>query len=583
MRFLVLVLFIWVVASSCHAPPTSAGGAPDREHAINALLREVIQPAALDHRVVATGMDRPLSPGQQVTTENGADGPEVVFSTTASAWFFLVDDDPLALWSHPVRYVLIDADTNAVTVSPRGWRPFVDGVPVLPDTLKGALGGPGVVYRNFALSAAPPVRSMSVLGLPQLPPPGPSADCPNGHIPHRYAILVAGGDRNNHTFDEAMRNDIAQLNSHLPQFGFAQGPTAGGTSTDDAGNATTVLLYGKDSPNVGQAFADRLSALAGIMECCDELFIFYDGHGFEPKKNADGTTGYALAMGQNKVTTDDVTKRLNALKSCHVYLVVDACYSGGFIDMVTKGSSKVERASSSSSETSPRHVHLKLDKDGNLDPEINGSGYPQTFIEGLDSSLTEGHPTSMLGLLTDGVARADALDPDAKKDGATTRSRNGAGACPKPVSACTQSFSLDLPLMSSPTQSCGTMKTQGQYGVTPGDSGKDTVDVVLEAPLAATNSGAFVGLLTSDGHKIYIGGAGDRYPAFELDEHGQKICDFPATGSRAMAGGDTKWTISVTVPAASLSNVRSAAIDVTNGNCAGTVDIDLPHSQSCPW
>ena len=94
--------------------------------------------------VVVYSLETPLSPNDVITTGTPADlgAPEELPVLTES-WFFWIDDDPGARFSHPNRFVLVPTDGSEITVFDSMWWPVVNGT--APWLTKAELDDPGTI------------------------------------------------------------------------------------------------------------------------------------------------------------------------------------------------------------------------------------------------------------------------------------------------------------------------------------------------------------------------------------------------------------------------------------------------------
>jgi PKD repeat protein len=107
---------------SANVTVTAAPPGLDKWDAIEILVKEIIPPAADDSRVSAFMLSEPLQAGDSVSSESGAS-----YDITSRSWLIFIDDNPEAFYSHPTRYVLINARTGTYTIYNDGWPPEVNG------------------------------------------------------------------------------------------------------------------------------------------------------------------------------------------------------------------------------------------------------------------------------------------------------------------------------------------------------------------------------------------------------------------------------------------------------------------------
>jgi hypothetical protein len=101
-------------------------GSLTRQQVIDIVLGQVVVPPILDHAArVFLGMSA-LRRGDRVRPFY--DGAERTLDRPT--WFAWVDDEPQAFFSHPTRYVFVDAYTGRLNVTSEDWWPVVNDVPL---------------------------------------------------------------------------------------------------------------------------------------------------------------------------------------------------------------------------------------------------------------------------------------------------------------------------------------------------------------------------------------------------------------------------------------------------------------------
>ncbi|MFH0884265.1 MAG: hypothetical protein V1861_00985 [Candidatus Micrarchaeota archaeon] len=293
----------------------------------------------------------------------------------SETWFFMLDKTPAASFSHPVRFVYVDAASGDYYVTEEEFNPIINGLNFWWSKTS-RLNASWVVYpENPALydindSALTERRSFSFpLGGIAAVPAGTdcsSMDCCK-EAGKDFAFVVNGADENEPTTDAKM------------MYYYLRGT---GISADDISYLTpNPNTHESDAVTTPKNLGAAISALAGQMGCCDRLFIYITGHGnrvafhkFKNKKTgetkefADGElpeTGmrdwkyvgtdvshiidvnsyieepapdfavlgnYGTVAHGNKegdmVWASEIGDALNSIKSCYVTLIYDSCYSG---------------------------------------------------------------------------------------------------------------------------------------------------------------------------------------------------------------------------------------------------------------
>ena len=90
------------------------------DEAAQILLDNIIKPDELNYDLIAFMWPEPLNPGDTITPHDLLGNTYVMEDNT---WFFWVNDFPFAMFSHPTRYVFIDASTGDYTIEIEGWWP----------------------------------------------------------------------------------------------------------------------------------------------------------------------------------------------------------------------------------------------------------------------------------------------------------------------------------------------------------------------------------------------------------------------------------------------------------------------------
>lgn len=245
------------------------------------LLNKVVKPKSLaaDDAVIAFRLRKPLRAGQLLTPFFG---PGLPFRVTGPAWFFWVDDEPYARFEHQTRYVLVDARTGKVKVAVRSWWPLLDGVAPWFDASNYWNRG-NWAYSNVQPPAPSPQRLVAHASAA-----AGTAEC---------AVIVDGGD---------------------PRVG----------TTDDANGMGDVLrvVFGLDTRKLGppgNQKADIEQAVDELAEDgCTNMLLYVSSHGGD---------GFVL-LGREKATVNDLKALIQRYPDVGFKVVVDACFSGSFVE-----------------------------------------------------------------------------------------------------------------------------------------------------------------------------------------------------------------------------------------------------------
>ncbi len=301
------------------------------EQAKKLLLDKVIRPGSLrpGEALIAFRLPKALTAGQRVAPYRGR-GP--AFKAKGPTWFFWIDDDPMAMFEHPTRYVFIDASTRKVRVLKQQWWPLVAGK------------APWYAFNtywnkaNWAFSTEqPPRRTSARSTLTSLARAAGTAEC---------AVIVQGS------------NDA--------KIGFAE---------DVNGMEEVVnVTFGLDTrklvpPNNNKS--DFESAVHGLAEGgCTNMLVYFTSH---------GGTGF-VDMGTGTYTAANLKALMEKYPHIGFKVVIDACKSGSWIEPL---GDKPEIIITATDSTKPSYG----DWDGPDDPNPDDTG--SEFTSGLIEDLRE--------------------------------------------------------------------------------------------------------------------------------------------------------------------------------------------------
>jgi hypothetical protein len=134
------ILILWLAVSLGNAADVS------RELAADTVMKILI-PATLQGDATVYLSAAPLKPGDIVRPFESKDGSTTIQTAT---WFAYIDDEPFTFFTHPTRFVYIEAATGKITVEVQGWWPLVNNV--APFTQTAVEANPSLLIfstRNF--------------------------------------------------------------------------------------------------------------------------------------------------------------------------------------------------------------------------------------------------------------------------------------------------------------------------------------------------------------------------------------------------------------------------------------------------
>lgn len=278
-----------VLAAPASSTPLLASAPPkvSYEKAKRILLREVVRPASLQagDDLIAFRRATPLRNGQVVAPFLG-EGPS--FRAKGRWWFFWVDDEPLARFAHPSRYVFVNATTGRLKVVEQSWWPLVDGA------------SPWFAFESY-WSGASWAYSTLAPREPAAPRPEPPARGPlaaSGLFTDECALIVDGAG------DEKL-----------------------GTPQDANGMAEAMDLFGysyvqlKHPTSKAEVVANlRMLADNG----CKDMLVYISSHG--------SNTGVGSAqIGNDWLSAAELYEEMARYPGVDFKVVVDTCYSGAWI------------------------------------------------------------------------------------------------------------------------------------------------------------------------------------------------------------------------------------------------------------
>ncbi|MDK2124584.1 peptidase associated/transthyretin-like domain-containing protein [Parachitinimonas caeni] len=276
------------------------------------------------------GSQNPLPTATRVRSALKSTSEPLAFRTLpAPSWLFWVDFEPYLAFGHATAVVTVDAETGAVQSTLMNSWPSING----SEFYRGEYNKNSddlVSFPTEEPTAAIPLASVATLyDIPaEAYEPAPVM---NDHVagctdPKTYALLVRGYDES----DSA--RDVENIKKIMGTRGLGANPDI------------SEYLAGKDTDPVSVLRA-KFTELYAKMRPCDTFFLYISAHATKP--NDFTIKGVKLKMGgvqlERKVTppvADDagtadefsvIDAQFEKMPACHLYTIVDACYSGAWI------------------------------------------------------------------------------------------------------------------------------------------------------------------------------------------------------------------------------------------------------------
>ncbi|MGJ8454050.1 C13 family peptidase [Pseudothermotoga sp. U03pept] len=200
-------------------------------------------------------------------------------------WLFVLDKHPLAKLAHEVVYIYLNEDFEIVTQEDAEWMPFLNDQPLfLGDIYHPSFSQ--IKWKNFELSVSETIVASELV----VSVPNNCALVVNGNNPERYIDAGISKDKEHmEQFFKQFYGEVAVRALEYPD-----------NSKEDFENAVDALIKGGAT----------------------RLIIYISSHG---SKNQ-------LVMGNSRLTVDDLYGILSNYLGVKFYVIIDACYSGSFVD-----------------------------------------------------------------------------------------------------------------------------------------------------------------------------------------------------------------------------------------------------------
>ena len=359
----VLLIFLSACGGSVDSETDarSSGKALTFEEAAQVVLDELVKPEELDHELIVFGWPEPLTMEDELhpyAVENLTLSGESI-PVDQDAWLFWIEDVPAALFKHHTRFVLVDVETGEFSSSVQDWWPVLNGESLFVDD-ETYWDESIWIYSNLdwkptPKSSSPRTLKSAVSILPDIQVG--ETDTGHGLVVHGWSEGQSGG--------ADLEASAFTMSIFLKNSGF---------------DTTTIGTDIQDRP--GQII-DWILKKSEVVKSGETVMIYLAGHGWETDQ-----TG-AVLLGEQKFWESDLVNWLDFFEpDVHVIVVVDACFSGSWIDGLRTVADVTITSTSA-------HDYAYTDIDSELDPNHDdigtefSSGFAEDWLEILNDTAQQ--------------------------------------------------------------------------------------------------------------------------------------------------------------------------------------------------
>lgn len=264
-----------------------------------------------------------LLPQGEIMGEWSLPGKIVPFDS----YLVLIDDYAYANWAHPCRWVFVSPEGQTEVIRAAIPPDVLPRMMVEYTCLPATDDGKGQ-YEDFLAWFTPNVQSTS------------------GNAEHMYAWIISGGANqgNNHIryygdvqfIYNVLAHDYLLPDDHIIVC-FADGlnpapDQSGGINSnpdfDDDGDSD--IIYDATTAGVTNGYND----IAGMVGADDHLFVFTTDHGNSGKGGFDNPPEVILNLWNATLDDDTMEGWLDAMTAMSIHVVMEQCFSGGFLEEV---------------------------------------------------------------------------------------------------------------------------------------------------------------------------------------------------------------------------------------------------------
>lgn len=258
------------------------------------------------------------------------------YSPNFPSWFFFIDDEPYQSWEHSCRYIFVDEKKGEYIIYNKQRPPKLDDMDVI---LTKQISQP---------------RNNNLFSIKKNPC---YTDEQRSSNEHKYAIIINGGVNSNSNYERYWNDCSAIYKTLIGVYGFKKNQIyvimSDGTDPgsdmllnnglkisspldlDNDGNAD--IQYAATRANINSVFNNLNSSMTSE----DNLFVFTMDHG-----GFLGNTHSILYLwGQEYLHDYEFASYINSSPAKTITICMGQCYSGGFIDDISRDCVVISTAS----------------------------------------------------------------------------------------------------------------------------------------------------------------------------------------------------------------------------------------------
>ncbi len=342
----------------------------DRNETIRLFEEEILPELQISRDYVAFAYPTVLGPSDELSPYAPDPIPAdvmslphlVPYTIEGPAWFFWIDLEPYARYSHPTSFVLVDASAGSYVVHEEGWWPFLNGESLWID--------PDVYWNEpnwVSTQVTPPKGDDDAFG-----DAGCGTTAPRANF-FDWALVVNGwtpGEPGEQQFRADTEGMCRAFNS--------------------MGMKLSTLLPGEASPGAVEAFIGKLFTELRLYTCCERLYFYFTCH----------ASPGALWIGGQRLSASELARMLsnpgNTYVPSRVYVFIDSSFGGSFIPELTAHSNIMRVWTASGAN---EIAFNDLDPANDPNPHDTSGEWTSSLVETLDEILFSQHAQDPLAVL----------------------------------------------------------------------------------------------------------------------------------------------------------------------------------------